>query len=812
MNMKKYLLVILFHMAVFSLFAQKQKISVEGSINDKHTLESLEFATVAVIDTKSKAVVEGTLSDEQGNFKLVCEAVDTVFIRVQYVGYHTLDTIFQLSEGKHDLSLLLGLKPALESLKEVVVSAGKNAVSTKMDRQSFNVQQLGNTSGGTGLDVLQRLPSVTINAEGKILMRGNAEFVVTVNGKFTNLEAADVLAQIPANTIESIEILSSPSASYDSEGKAGIINIITKKNVDQGLSVIVNGNLSSINPERYGSDITLNHGAGRLQSFFSANYRRYDIGGYRLGEIRTLHRDTITYSPSGGDRPLRETVYGIRGGATFTANKRNVFSSGVYYGYKRNDRTAKLDYAQFATTQNLNDLYQSFDSSALESVFYNENLFVRTGRFFTLNSDYVHTFLNKSRLSLLAIYEHSVLGGPLANRNEDLATGELLLKERSDERSPLNAWRFQADYGLPLSANLNMETGLQWRTVQHDGYFTFERLNIPQNTWEGDPEFNDELHLRQDVFAVYAQLNGQFKKLSYRGGIRGEYTDRYLTHLLGNAPFELQQFDWFPTLQALLKISDSRELKLGYSKRIDRPTTKALSPFKNHRHSEAIWIGDPSLLPEISHNVELGYVHRFEKMVLSFTAYHRYTKNLVFRVNDDYNRITLFVISTNAGNSNASGLEFIADWQPVKWGRFYLSGNTYHFRIDNIKNAEVQATESLNYNLNGNMSFQLGKKWRLQYDASYLSRTVTAQGRDTDLLLSNVSLRYRHSDRLSFDLLAQNIFDSNTQRITTQSPTFYSSTAYTKSDRILQLSASYRFNDTGKTVKGAKTEYGERDF
>lgn len=810
--MKKYKLVLLFQFGIFSLLAQKQQVNVAGSISDKQTKESLEFATIALLDTKSREVVDGTLSDEQGNFKLVSDAVDTVFIRVQYVGYHTLDTMVQFPAGNREVSLSLGLLPVAQGLQEVIVSAEKNTTSMKMDRQSFNVQQLGNTSGGTGLDVIQRLPSVTINTEGEILMRGNAAFIVTINGKFTNQSAADALALIPANIIERIEILSAPSASYDAEGKAGIINIITKQNVEQGVSVIVNGNLSSINPERYGSDITLNYGSNRFNSFFSANYRRYDIGGYRLGEIRTLHQDTITYSPSGGDRPLRETVYGVRGGTTFTPDKHNVFSSSVYYGYKQNDRTAKLDYAQFATTQSLDNLYQPFDSTALESVFYNENLFVRTGQFFTINSDYTHTFLDKSKLSVLAIYEHSVLGGPLSNRNENPVTGALLLRERSNERSPLNAWRIQADYGLPLSADLNVETGMQWRTVQHDGYFTFERLNIPQDTWEKDPEFNDELHLRQDVLAAYVQLNGQFKNLTYRGGLRGEYTDRHLVHLLGSAPNDLQQFDLFPTLQALLKINDKEEIKLGYSKRIDRPTTKALSPFKNHRHSEAIWIGDPNLLPEISHNTELSYTHKFEKGTLSFTAYHRYTKNLIFRVNDDYNRITLFVISTNAGNSNATGLEFTADWQMTKWWRFYLSGNTYHFKIDDIPNTETQSTESLNYNLNGNMNFRLGKKWRLQYDANYLSRTVTAQGNDTDLLLSNISLKYRHSDRLSFDLLAQNIFDSNVQRITTQSATFYSSTEYTKSDRIIQLSASYRFNDTGKAVKGAKAEYGERDF
>ena len=808
--MSKKHLILIFQFSASLLFAQKQ-VNIAGSINDKQGGQPLEYATVALLDTDNK-VVKGTLSDDKGNFTLVGNAADTVFIRVQYLGYQTLDTLVQVGSGKSGLSLWLALSPASNALREVIVNAEKSTAATRMDRQTFTVQQLGNTAGGTGMDVLQRLPSVTVNTEGKILMRGNAEFIVTVNGKFTNQSAADVLSQIPANAIESIEILSSPSASYDAEGKAGIINIITKTEVRQGWGLIWNSNLSNYHPQRYGSDFTLHRTSGKFNSFLSANYRRYDINGYRDGEIRTLHHDTITYSPSGGDRPLVEKVYGLRGGTTFTPDKKNVFSTGVYYGFKQNDRTAKLNYAQYATAQNLNDLYQPFDNTSLERKFYNENLFVRTGRFFTLNSDYTHIFDNKSKLSLLAIYENSVLGGPLNNHDSDPATGALLLRERSDERSPLNAWRLQSDYTLPLRQNTNLETGVQWRTVQQDGYFTFERLNLAQNIWEKDPEFNDELHLWQDVFALYAQLNGQFKNLSYRGGLRGEQMTRYLTHLLGNAPFDLRQFDLFPTAQALLKLNDRQEIKLGYSKRIDRPTSKALSPFKNHRHSEAIWIGDPNLLPEISHNVESGYVHKFKKGTLALTAYYRYTKNLIFRVNDNYNRITLFVISTNAGNSRAAGLEFIADWQLTKWWRVYASGNTYQFMINDIEIGETSSTQSLNYNLNGNMTFRLNPKLRLQYDASYISRTVTAQGHDTDLLLSNISLKYKYSDKLSFDLLAQNIFDSNVQRITTQSPTFYSSTEYTKSDRIIQFSVAYRFNDSGKAAKTTKTEYGEKDF
>ncbi|MFN4145103.1 MAG: TonB-dependent receptor domain-containing protein [Runella sp.] len=790
-----------------STIAQKN-YTFKGIVSDKINLQPLSFASIALLDANQKVIL-GTTTDEKGQFELAVKVDDAIAFRVNYVGYQTLDTTLVLSQNSR---VMLYLMPQTQLLNEVRVSAEKAASQVQIDKQIFNAEKLGITTAGTGLDILQRLPSVTINAEGKILMRGNAEFLVTVNGKFTNQTAADVLAQLPANTIESVEILTSPSASADAEGKAGIINIITKRNMNIGWGIIANGNLSNFSPQRYGGDITFYDNRPKWSSFVTANFRRYDIGGFREGEIRTLFQDTVTYSPSAGQRPTSERVYGVRAGTSYSPNKNTYLSTGLFYGYRQNDRIANLFYSQYQNALQPLDLYQKFGNENLERRFYNQNLFVRTGEFFTNQTDFSKTFANKSKLSLTAIYEYSVLGGPLRNQDNTQPNGPLTLQERSDEHSPLNAWRLQADYVLPLNEAMSLETGVQWRTVRHRGDFVFERLNLNTNIWEKDPEFNDQLDLRQNVSAGYIQLNGKSKNLSYRVGLRAEHTYRTLTHARGDAPINLSQLDWFPSVQALYKLPHEQEIKWGYSKRIDRPTTKSLSPFKNHRHSEAIWVGDPYLLPEISHTIELGYNKTWSAARFALTAYSTLTNNLIFRTNASYNRIILLTIATNAGNSTATGVEMISEFQPTKWWRVYVSGNVYRFVISNISIADRARTQSTNYNLNGNMTFKITPKLNLRYDASYLSRSVTAQGFDTDLFLSNVGLKYNATKKLTADLIFQNIFDSNVQRITTQSPVFFSSTEYTKSDRIIQLNLSYRFNDSGKSSKAIKTEYGEKDF
>ncbi|MDX2281584.1 MAG: outer membrane beta-barrel family protein [Saprospiraceae bacterium] len=790
----------------FVAFAQ-QSLQVSGHIMDKNTAEALPFATVALLDS-GKKLVSGTTTDEAGSFQIALARRDTFYLKVQYVGFQSLDTLLMAKDDRSALNLMLLLAPNTGQLSEVVISSEKSVGSFQMDKQTFNVAKLGNITSGTGLDVLQRLPSVTINAEGKILMRGNAEFLVTVNGKFTNQTAADVLAQLPANTIETIEIITSPSASQDAEGKAGIINIVTKQKTAEGWGITANVNASG--KARFGGDFTYFQTKKRFNSFFTANLRRYDIGGYRLGEIRTLVQDTVTYSPSGGDRPTAETIYGIRAGTTFNISKSVSLNGGIYYGYKQNDRIAKLNYRQFSSTAQPLDLYRRFDEQTLERSFYNENLFVRTGHFFTTNTDFTKFFKNRSKIALAAIYEFSVLGGPLRNEDRTAQNGQVILRERSDERSPLNAWRLQTDYTKNLSKNFVFETGYQWRKVHHKGDFDFGRLNLASGIWETDAGFNDSLDLKQTIHAGYVQISGQHKNLQFRAGLRGEQMFRTVTHQRGVNV--LNQFDFFPSFQTHWKINAAQEIKVGYSKRIDRPTTKALSPFKNHRHSEAIWVGDPELRPEITHSIEATFTQKFTKGSLGLTAYHNRTSNLIFRVNDSYSRITLLTISTNAGNSRSTGMEAITEWQATEWWRLYFSGNAYLFQLNAIENASRDHAQSVNFNLNANTSFRISERWRIQWNATYLSRTVTAQGNDTDMLLSNIGLKFSISKRWTADLLFQNIFDDNRQRITTQGDNFFSSTEYSKYDRLIQLTLGYRFNEAGKSAKNIKTEYGEKDF
>lgn len=809
--MKKALLVIILTVANLSIVVS-QGNTISGKLIDQQSRQKIEFANVSLWK-KDSTVWKGTLSDTLGKFVFSDVPMNIAYLKVQALSYKT--RTFSVAEFKQLTSHEIALVPDNQTLHEVIVTGEKAVAALQMDKQTFQTKQFQNAANGTGMDLMQRLPAVTVNTEGEIALRGSTGFVLLVDGKPSTRTPADILAQLPANIIESIELITSPSAKYDADGKAGMINIITKKNTRIGTAWSGNIMNGGILPLRFGSDLQWTFTDKKWSVFAAADYRRFDIDGFRVGEIRTKFQDTLTYMPSQGVRNYMDFQYSFRAGGTFQASSVDQWNWSAYIGEKQTDRTANLHYQDFIRTPAGTDLFATFNASQSPyKQFYNQNLFVRSGKFQTYNIDYSHTYPNQAKLSLLGLYEFSKLGGPLNNYDTYEGSNKLLLWERSTETSPLSAWRFQLDYSLPLRNNHKLELGYHIRHVNHQGDFLFERYAAGTSTWVSDPNYTDKMVLVQRIHAPYVQLNGAKKQFSYAIGLRSEWMDRTLTH--DGEPgkiYALNQIYLFPSLQGIWKLEGEKTLRIGYSRRIERPTSKLMSPFKNHRHAETIETGDPNLLPEIANVLEIGLSKGFENISFTATAYVNFLQDKVFRVNEIYSRTILGRTYTNAGNSQSTGMEFLTEIRPSKIWKIYLSGNLYQFDVQgNFRGIETRQS-SFNYNLNGNTSLDISPTLRFVWDFTYLSKSVTTQGYDSDLLLSNVSLKYSlWGNKANVNLQCLNVFNSNIQTIVTQTPSFYSSTDYRKWDRVIQLSVGFRINDRGQKTKSTKTEYGEKDF
>jgi outer membrane receptor protein involved in Fe transport len=786
--------------------------SLSGRVLSQGKNTPVEYATVTVLTTDS-VIITGALTDSAGRYMVEGVSQKGIIVTVNCLGFHTYSFRQVVSDRVTELPPIY-LTSSAQQIKEVTIQSERQNTSVQLDKQVISAAQFQNAANGTGLDVLKNLSSVTVDTDGKIKLRGSEGFIVLLNGKPSNRAAADILAQLPANEIASVEVITSGSAMYDADGKAGIINIITKKNVAAGWGVSANAMFGGIEPSQYGGDLTVNYNAKKWSFYVAGDYRRFDFDGHRIGTVRTIYQDTTTYMPSEGLRNFKDYQYSVRAGSTVTLGKGNSLDLGLYYGARQNDRQANLHYQDFSKTGSPSDLFDKSWTTP-QNTFFNQNLFVRKGSFFTANLTYAHDFKNKSKLSILGQYEYSVLGGPVDDQNFVENSSQVLLHVKSTETSPLNSFRAQADYSNPLRENLKLETGLQFRYLDQNGHFDYQREDLSTGIFTSDPAFSDQLHLRQSIEAAYVQVNGSKGIFSYTVGLRGEYMRRTINELLDSVPSIYNKFDFFPSAQGLLKLGKEQKLKLSYSRRIDRPTLKLIAPFKVQEHSETVEFGNPNAKPELSDIVDLTYSKNWKVLSLTSSLYYNHVTDKIFRVNSIYNRTSLLRIFTNAGNTHSFGAELTLNIKATKWLQFYLSGNAYEYMIEGNFYSTNQNSRSFNYNINGNTTIDIIKGLRFQFDLSYVSNTVTEQGWNGNLFLANASLKYSvPKNGLNFGVKLQNIFNTNSQWITTQTPVFYSSTDYIKYDRLLTFTLGYTFNEKNKDGKSRslKTDIGEKDF
>ena len=319
-----------------------QKASIKGTVLDSQNAEPIEYASVALLNPVDNSVVTGDVSNKNGIFTIQNINPGNYNLKIYFIGYESRILENVTIQGNQNIQLeVIKLKVSNQALDEVVVTTKKTNSSNKIDKQQYKASQFETAKGGSAIDIIKNLPSVTVNGQGDISLRGSNGFMVLVNGKPVLTDAATILSQLPANTIQNIELITAPSAKYDPDGKGGIINIVTTKGSTDGFALSTNlmGGLPSTDdfdnleqPKRFGADITANYKKEKIDLSVTANYQRNDNNGYREGDVFTKDFDakTITHFPSNGERSFDKHNYSFKTALLYTANKNNAFHFGFY--------------------------------------------------------------------------------------------------------------------------------------------------------------------------------------------------------------------------------------------------------------------------------------------------------------------------------------------------------------------------------------------------------------------------------------------------------------------------------------------------
>jgi len=848
MNSARTFLLIFFTALQISGFAQQG--SITGSVTDSQSNEVIPFASIAVYSINEPALVKGAVSDDQGNFVIDGLESQRYNLVISFIGFIS-DTIrgIEIIDKVPDVNVgQINLSASVVSLEGVEVKAMAKTMRSNIDRKTYRTEDFETAKGGNAVDVLNKLPSVSVGPDGIVSVRGTSDFMVYLNGKPTFMDPSTLLAQLPADAITSIEVITIPTAKYDAQGKGGIININTRQKGIEGLSVSANaliggapwGNFTTPydgyhqNDNRYGGGLNVLYNENGLSLYGGLYFNERNINGSRTGDARLLQADGSYYHMvAGGERPEWFINYSANVGFEYSLNESSEFSGSYYYGNRREGRSAFYVYNNFYGDVNKDPIS---GVPVAEDWVYNPNTDNRFGNFHVANLDYTKTFDESSELKLSALYEHSGLSRKLDNQNfafdpTDKTIGSLEEHFRQADNTPLNGVRISVEYEKELDNGGVLGLGLQPQFLNQSGPFTYDTLNVTSGTWGPYTDLENAIDLNRGIYAGYIDYSGSLEKLNYTAGLRLEYTGQVLD--LENpdyfniferptqSRYEVNKLDFFPTLHLNYEVSDQSEITIAASRRINRPPTKNMAPFLYRRHYEVYVVGDPALKPEYLNNLELSFDQEIGNSDFNFTGFYRGTNNAIFRVNTVYEEENVLIRSyTNSGNTTSLGAELNANFEIASLAKFFLGGSLYNYRIGADIFGYQEDNSSTNWSLKGNLNLMLTKTLKMTMDFDMKSATVSAQGRNEMFYMANAAMRYTPAKIKGWDFslkvldfLNSNITGLNTRAYDSEGiQIFFQETEYVRYGPIAEFTVSYSFNMKGKSEKKSDSTFGKEQF
>ena len=799
------------------VFGQTTKIS--GRILDNKGTP-MEAASIGLYDSAGIKVFQ-TLSDIEGKFMFEKKVTPNAYLMVSFIQFGSRTIFLSVSKKNIDLGDI-NLQNNQFSLTEVMVLGKKAPINFKVDKQVFSAGQFANAANGNGIDLIKNLPAVSVNGLGEISLRGSGSFQVMINGKPSSGDPSFILAQLSAASIENIEVITSPGATYDADGKSGIINVVTKTALELGWMVqssVMYGakpfnnfdNKRYAQPQRGSVDVTAGYRKNKWDVNLGFNYLRNDISGYREGDVNTTVNGVFTSFPSNGERSFKKYNSGGRIAIGHDTKLGNRWEAGVYIGNRFQSRVADLLY-NIKHRVIATGVITSFD-------YFNENTQDKEALFSLANVGYDHKLSGKAKINFSVQYEGANLTGLTINKNfNNIGRAVLFQQTNNPSSNPLNAIRFKTDYTSKNNrGTFNM--GYQFRNDNQDGNFEYAYKNMGMTQFIIDPLFSSNLKVKNNIHAGYIQYSEKQKKLFKQIGLRAEHLVRTLTFSNNNKQNDLILPSLFPSFIFRYDAKDKLVLKTSYTRRVKRTNNFELNPLPEREHAETLEQGDPNLLPELTGALELGLEKSWQKGNLNFTIYRQDIKNPIQRVNKVYNDTILNRVFTNASKALQIGMEVNVTNSITPYWQSLISGNLYRYKIDGtiFDGAVNVSNASIIYSINSTQSIKIQKGIALQLSIYYLSNRITAQGEDGAFVTPHLSLKKTTQDqRWNFQMQWLNIDMgskiANRQRITTRGSNFYTTTNYIYETDQLQFSLSFNMSKRNRKITLPVSDIAEKEF
>lgn len=806
--MKHYIVTIctvLFGM--FLVSAQEGELIIRGNVVELGSNLPVEFATVLIADKTTKKPINGTTTDEKGQFQITTTA-SNFYIEISFIGFKkkTIED-FKVIKGRVNLGAI-GIEENLAELDEVMIRAEKSQTVFKLDKRVFNVGTDLSSTGASALEILNNVPSVDVNIEGEISLRGSLGVQILINGKPSVLasdEGGNALGSITADMIESIEVITNPSAKYEASGTSGIINIIMKKTEKRGLNGAITLNTGV--PNNHSIGLSLNRRTEKFNLFSQIAYGKRTFP--RISESRSYNKITETLLSTDGDRDKNENFFNVILGTDYHINKNNVVTLSGYYAFENEEDTAVQMYDFRDATDELTSSWRREESTTATNPKWQYEL------------QYKKDFDSHKERNLL----FSALGSSFGKDKTSAFTDTTIFGENLDmlQRALTDfaeyEYTFKLDYTHPFNNKVMLETGAQY--VINDVSNDYEVLDFTNAIWEVNDTFTNVFDYNQDVLGLYATLGYEGEKWGVKGGLRLEHTS-LKTELENTGEKNDQDYtNMFPSIHTSYKLTDDVSLQAGYSRRIYRPSLWNLNPFVSFSDNFNLSTGNPNLQPEFTDSYEITSIVKYTKGAFNFGVYHRNTDDVIERISqivesdtdsadDTTNDTEANVILTkpeNVGSNRSTGIELNAKYNLTNWLSFTADVNYNYF-------SRTGQFEEQNFDFNGNQwssrmvsKIKLPADFKVEITGKYRSKYQDVQSEVDDNIYMDFGMRKKlMKGRLNLNLSVRDVFASRIRSAVIDQDSFNKYT-YSKRGRFITFGISYGFG------KGEAMEFsGQKRF
>ena len=816
--MKRFIIFFLLCLCAYTGWAQG---IVKGKILDRQKSEPLGFVNIKVTEQGSDKFVGGGITDAGGNFNVSGLKDGKYTLSLTFMGYKDVIRQFEITPAKREVQFkLLYMAEDAKQLNEVTVTGQRATMKLEVDRKSFDVGQLISNAGQSASDVLDNVPSIEVDNDGNVSLRGNSSVEVWINGKASGLTSdnrAQILQQLPAESIERVEVIDNPSAKFSAEGSAGIINIVLKKDRKAGYY----GSVQAGGDTRGGANTSfnVNYNSRLIDSYINLGYRHRANTGHMESQ-QTSDTYNQTYD---SDSKQRGNNFFTRAGVTLHATTKDDFSLSGMLMHGGGNSHSYTPYIYTAVANDLNN-YQLDRLNRSRT-----GMDMRYGEF-----NYRHSFNDKHFIDFTADLSSWKMNGDnwyqdstvIANVDDATYSYQYRPQHINNHRKEL-----KLEYENQVTKNFKIEAG-------YNG--NFSRENTPQESYMDNTSFDgtnaseDKLFFnrfiyKQDLHAFYTTLSYKFGALSLMGGLRGEYwcvnTESYTWEQehdasLREQPFKKDYFQLFPSVFMSWQMTETQQLQLNYTRRLRRPWGGQLNSFRDTRDATTVSFGNPYLTPEFSNSFSLNYLKQWNDHSLLVSAYYRPTTDVIQRISYKNQEDGLFYqTSMNVAKSVSTGLEMTVKNKLWRILDLTTSANAYYYRLNgfsyDIDGQTVTGNSDHNFTWNARMTASL----MLPYDISiqttgrYTARQVITQGYRKANYSIDFGARKNFFNKLfTLSVNCRDLLDSRRFETFTSGPNFTRHQINRRGGRRVSMTLTWNFGNMKQKKRPNKSQGSENDM